>query len=198
MDNSLMAMPVTTEEEFDAFFAAIEEAACEELKAEKHHQHVAIIVGPHNLKAGIDFDHQVGTQMKIHGSSFDNAKGDVFLAIAQTAYLVRAKGFVEICEGWMAAPPIDGCRTPEQAAEFKRKIVETYGSIEKMPGRGECLLVSGCWEGVPGKRIAWTIKRMGGELLLIDRTCSKSPGDVDRLSWVEQAIAKVYTEEMAK
>jgi hypothetical protein len=198
MTDNPLELPTTTQEEFSAFFEAIELAACEELKSAKHHKHIAILIGPGGQKAVVDFDEQVGDYMRTFGSSFDQAKSNAFLTIANVAYLARARGIIEICEGWMAASATDECRTPEDAAAFRQKIIETYGSIEKMPGRGEALLVNGCWGSGPGKRIVWIIKRMGDEILLIDRACRDSPGDVDRLSWLEQAVEKVHAEEAAK
>ncbi len=198
MTDSPLDLPATTQEEFGAFFEAIEQAACEELKSAKRHQHIAILVGPGGQKAVVDFDQQVKDYMRQFGGSVDQAKSETFMAIASTAYLVRARGLVEICEGWMAASPADGCRTAEDAAALRQKIIETYGSIEKMPGRGEALLVNGCWGAGPGKRIVWIIKRMGDEIFLVDRACRNSPGDVDRLSWLEQAVAKVHAEEAVK
>jgi len=186
-----MDMPVTSEAEFKLFLERLESEARSHLEKNGSHRHIVFLIGPQGQKAIIDFDDLVDGYMRATGSAFDNAKRLTFQAIFSTILIAHARGFVEICEGW-GAPVLPDVNTPEKAEAYRQELLKKYGSLANAPGRKEALCINSAYGMSPPRRVIWTIERKpDNSPFLTDRNEAPSPGDVDRLSWLEQALAQV-------
>ncbi len=138
-------MPEATEikdrESFSGLWDDMKKQAYEIFNKDGYHTHVVFLITSKGLMAVLY--EQVAQQLfpdkeaqKVHP---DDQKEAVFKAVANVAYQVKARGYIEIGEGYgmMSTPDSD----TEKTLEAFRKVKESYGFIKNMPNRVEMLFL---------------------------------------------------------
>lgn len=94
------------------------------------------------------------------------AKEGTWLLLQSVAAASNCIGYLIASEAWaIDSTSFDGAESYEQAYQTYERMIEKYGSIEKVPGRMELLSVTGRFKHIR-KNAAWKVRRLADHTIL--------------------------------